>query len=85
MKLNELCACRICPGRYFADAGLWLAVSNVLSVFNIGPALDEKGVPEVPHVEFTNGMTRCVHHVQPFPPLDESRAVADTNPILLFM
>ncbi|KAI0712351.1 cytochrome P450 [Earliella scabrosa] len=34
---------RICPGRYFADAALFINIASVLHVFNITPPLDEKG------------------------------------------
>ncbi|KAI8994236.1 CyP450 monooxygenase [Trametes punicea] len=36
---------RICPGRYFADATLFLNVARVLHVFEIGPPLDTDGRP----------------------------------------
>ncbi|KAI0373666.1 cytochrome P450 [Pilatotrama ljubarskyi] len=36
---------RICPGRYFADAALFLTAACVLHVFDIGPPLDENGRP----------------------------------------
>ncbi|KAH9912862.1 O-methylsterigmatocystin oxidoreductase [Epithele typhae] len=36
---------RICPGRHFADAGLFLNVVSVLHVFNIGPPVDSAGNP----------------------------------------
>ncbi|PKS05414.1 hypothetical protein jhhlp_008790 [Lomentospora prolificans] len=34
---------RICPGRFFADAGLYLNILLSLAVFNIGKAVDEFG------------------------------------------
>ena len=34
---------RICPGRYFAHAGLFVNLASVLHVFNITPPLDENG------------------------------------------
>jgi cytochrome P450 len=34
---------RICPGRHFADAMLFIVASSVLSVFNITKAKDENG------------------------------------------
>ena len=50
---------RICPGRYFADASLWLTMSNILAMFDIGPPLDEYGNPqEIGPVQFTDGITR---------------------------
>ncbi len=40
---------RICPGRYFAEAALFINIARVLHVFDIGPPLDEHG--EVIQVE----------------------------------
>ncbi|KAI0697621.1 cytochrome P450 [Cerioporus squamosus] len=37
--------CRICPGRYFAQAGLFITVASVLHVFDITPPLDDQGPP----------------------------------------
>jgi cytochrome P450 len=34
---------RICPGRHFVDATLFIFVSSVLSVFNVTKAIDENG------------------------------------------
>ncbi|KAI0753238.1 cytochrome P450 [Daedaleopsis nitida] len=36
---------RICPGRYFAEAAIFIAVSSVLHSFSISPPLDETGKP----------------------------------------
>lgn len=36
---------RICPGRYFADAALFLNVARVLHVFDISPPRDAAGQP----------------------------------------
>ncbi|OSD07435.1 cytochrome P450 [Trametes coccinea BRFM310] len=36
---------RICPGRYYADAGLFMLIASVLHVFKIYPPLDEHGNP----------------------------------------
>ncbi|PAV19370.1 cytochrome P450 [Pyrrhoderma noxium] len=47
---------RICPGRHFALASLWIAASSILSVFDILPALDEDGREILPRGEFTSGM-----------------------------
>ena len=34
---------RICPGRHFADATIFIVTSSVLSVFNVTKAKDENG------------------------------------------
>lgn len=50
---------RICPGRYFIDASLWLQISNILAVFDIGPPLDSYSDPqEIGDIKFTDGATR---------------------------
>ena len=51
---------RICPGRYFALRTVYLAVACVLSVFDIGPVLDEGGNPRIPRIEFDSAFIRCV-------------------------
>ncbi|KAI1790200.1 O-methylsterigmatocystin oxidoreductase [Ganoderma leucocontextum] len=45
----------ICPGRYFADAALFINVASVLHVFDIGPPLDEKGDPIHVKMEMSDG------------------------------
>jgi cytochrome P450 len=34
---------RICPGRHFVDATIFIVISSVLSVFNVTKARDENG------------------------------------------
>ena len=54
-------AYRICQGRFFADATAWLAIANVLAVFDILPAVDPMSNEEVaPRAEFLSGFTRQV-------------------------
>ncbi|OAX41845.1 cytochrome P450 [Rhizopogon vinicolor AM-OR11-026] len=36
---------RICPGRFMADAQIWISVACILTVFDIRPGPDDKGVP----------------------------------------
>ena len=58
-SLSKFIPTRICPGRYFADASLWLQMSNILAVFDIGPPLDEYGSPQmIGEVKYTSGVTR---------------------------
>jgi cytochrome P450 len=42
---------RVCPGRHFVDAALFIVASSILSVFDITKAKDENG-HEIP-VKFT--------------------------------
>ena len=49
----------ICQGRFFADATAWLAIANVLAVFDILPDVDPvSGKETVPPAEFLSGFTR---------------------------
>ena len=34
---------RICPGRYMAEAQVWLSIACMLSVFHIGPGVERMG------------------------------------------
>ena len=43
---------RTCPGKQFALRTVYLVVACVLSAFDIGPALDEDGNPQMPKAEF---------------------------------
>ena len=52
---------RICPGRFFADASVWLTIANVLAVFEIGPYVEPSTGAEVrPEVAYLSGFTRSV-------------------------
>jgi len=54
---------RICPGRYMAENSLFIAISRVLQVFSITPALNDDG-SEIPVVaEWIDGMAT---HPAPF-------------------
>lgn len=54
---------RICPGRYFADAGTWIVISHIVAIFQIQPACDEHGELIIPPVNFSSGFVR---HCKPF-------------------
>ena len=34
---------RICPGRFFAEANIWMFMTNLIATMDIGKAVDEKG------------------------------------------
>jgi hypothetical protein len=51
---------RICPGRHFALRTVYIIVACVLSVFDIEPALDEDGKPQLPIPEFDTSIVRYV-------------------------
>ncbi|KAH8114933.1 cytochrome P450 [Phellopilus nigrolimitatus] len=49
----------ICPGRFFADASIWLAIANILAVFDILPPIDpDTGKETMPPAEYSFGFTR---------------------------
>ncbi|KAF8996018.1 cytochrome P450 [Cyathus striatus] len=54
---------RMCPGRYTAEAQVWISIASILSAFDIRPALDEKGMPIKVEPKFTSGM---ICHPVPF-------------------
>ena len=51
------CGKRICPGRHFVDATLFIVVASLLSVFNIEKVPDPEGRPFV--YSYTGGIVRC--------------------------
>ena len=51
---------RICPGRQLALRIVYLVVACVLSIFDIGPALDADGNPRMPKIEFDGTVVRYV-------------------------
>ena len=51
---------RVCPGRHFLDASLYMAVSNVLAVYNIKPPNDDEGNEVKLREEVTGGMLSSV-------------------------
>ncbi|GBE78227.1 Multifunctional cytochrome P450 monooxygenase af510 [Sparassis crispa] len=55
---------RICPGRWLATDSVWIAVATVAAAFNIAKALDEKGVPIEPEVEYTSTLLSHPKHFQ---------------------
>jgi len=53
---------RICPGRHFVDATLFIFASSVLSVFDVTKAKDENGdeIPVKAAVIVTGGIVASV-------------------------
>ncbi len=47
---------RICPGRHFAEASLFIMISSILHTLNIDQAIDEQGKPITPKAEMTYGV-----------------------------
>jgi len=49
--------CRsICPGRFMADATLWISIACILTVFDIRPGKDKDGNPVKVKADFESGM-----------------------------
>ncbi|KAI8992762.1 cytochrome P450 [Trametes punicea] len=48
---------RICPGQAFADASIYLAVANIIALFDIRKVVDEAGYEITPPAEFISGFT----------------------------
>ncbi|KAJ7639327.1 cytochrome P450, partial [Roridomyces roridus] len=54
---------RICPGRFFSDASLYILVASVLAAFTISPPLDKNGKPEKMSINMAGG---AISHPLPF-------------------
>ena len=46
---------RVCPGRYFADAMIWLAAASIAATMDILPAQNPQGEIIVPSSRFVSG------------------------------
>ncbi|GLB38280.1 putative cytochrome p450 [Lyophyllum shimeji] len=55
---------RICPGRYFADASLWIAMATMLHTLHMSKDVDNDGKEITPQVTFT---TSLASRPSPFP------------------
>ncbi|KAF9256203.1 cytochrome P450 [Marasmius fiardii PR-910] len=49
---------RRCPGRHFADTGLWLALATVVATMEISKTIDAQGREITPEVAFKSGFIR---------------------------
>ena len=49
---------RICPGRFFAEDSLWIAITSILHVFRISKSQDAEGRDIVPDVQWGSGLVR---------------------------
>jgi cytochrome P450 len=49
---------RVCPGRHYVDATLFIVAATVLSVFRIERRHDTEGVPF--EYTYSGGLVRCV-------------------------
>ncbi|KAI0705960.1 cytochrome P450 [Cerioporus squamosus] len=46
---------RLCPGREFAEASIWLAAASILSLFDVSKATDQWGTELTPDGGYTSG------------------------------
>ncbi|KAK0439095.1 cytochrome P450 [Armillaria borealis] len=53
---------RICPGRFLAENGMWIAIAFILATCRIAKAKGEDGEEITPAVEFSNAL---VNHLKP--------------------
>jgi cytochrome P450 len=51
---------RVCPGRFLADATLFLSCANVLAAFNVLQSEDEFGNKIVPNIKYTGATIMSV-------------------------
>jgi cytochrome P450 len=49
---------RICPGRFFAEANIWMLMTNMIATMDIGKAVDEKGREIDVTVEYVGSFVR---------------------------
>ncbi|TFY58709.1 hypothetical protein EVJ58_g6248 [Rhodofomes roseus] len=56
---------RICPGRRFADSGIWQAMANITATFDICKARDAMGNEITPPGTFTSGLVRFQCSITP--------------------
>jgi cytochrome P450 len=54
---------RVCPGKNFAEQGLFATLSTVIHTLNVGRAKDADGQEVIPEVQMSSGML-C--HPRPF-------------------
>ncbi|KAH9925583.1 uncharacterized protein B0H18DRAFT_1119421 [Fomitopsis serialis] len=52
---------RICPGRRFADIGIWQAMANIVATFDLGKARDAMGNEITPPGTFSSGLVNHPH------------------------
>ncbi|KAG6850397.1 hypothetical protein H0H93_013952, partial [Arthromyces matolae] len=49
---------RICPGRHFAETGIWMVLANIIATLDISRTVEDKTLERFPEVEFTHGFVR---------------------------
>lgn len=49
---------RVCPGKTFAEANVWLLMANIVATMNIEKPVDELGQPITPNPEYIGSYVR---------------------------
>jgi cytochrome P450 len=52
---------RVCPGKAFAEANVWLLMANIVATMNIEKSVDEMGQPITPNPEYIGSYVRYEH------------------------
>lgn len=52
---------RVCPGKVFAEANVWLLMANIVATMNIETAVDEVGQPITPNAEYIGSYVRYAY------------------------
>ena len=51
---------RVCPGKAFAEANVWLLMANIVATMDIEKSIDEAGQPITPNPEYIGSIVRYV-------------------------
>ena len=51
---------RVCPGKAFAEANVWLLMANIVAAMDIEKSVDEMGRPITPNPEYAGSFVRYV-------------------------
>jgi len=49
---------RVCPGKAFAEANVWLLMANIVATMKIEKSVDEMGQPITPNPEYIGSFVR---------------------------
>jgi len=51
---------RVCPGRYLADAAVWITMAKLLATVNVTKPIGKDGKEYLPEIKMTPGLVRYV-------------------------
>jgi len=52
---------RVCPGKAFAEANVWLLMANIVATMTIEKRVDETGQPITPNPEYIGSFVRYAY------------------------